>query len=48
MSKVKFDFRRIDFDDTDDYESDGTIKKDERRRSDLPKKHLDKVHKKTI
>jgi hypothetical protein len=47
MSKVKFDFRRIDFDDMDDYEGEELIKKDQRRRSNIPQKHLDKMEVKT-
>jgi hypothetical protein len=45
MSKNKFDYRHMDFDDLDDYESEELIKRDKRRINNIPQKHLDKVEK---
>lgn len=43
MSKSKFDFRRMDFDDCDEYEDEQKIKRDVKRINNLPEKHLKKV-----
>lgn len=43
MSKGKFDFRRIDFDDIEDYEHEEQIKHPHRQTKDIPAKHLKKV-----
>lgn len=45
MSKNKFDFRHMEFDDMDEYEGEELIKKNQRRINNIPQKHLDKVEK---
>jgi len=41
MSHNRFDFRRMDFDDMDDYEGEEQIRRTNRK--DIPQKHLKKV-----
>ena len=43
MSKGKFDFRKFDFDDLEDYEYEEQIKNPHKNSKNIPAKHLKKV-----
>ena len=43
MSKGKFDFKKFDFDDLEDYEYEEQIKSSYKQAKNIPTKHLKKV-----